>query len=98
MLQASDRLASRREPAVEDKSQASKVTFAWKNRNRWERLGPDSKICRCVCSWSVWNNICIGILREGSYSGEVIWIKQAHFHCKYAKELYCLAFGIAGES
>lgn len=36
MLQASDRLASRREPAMEDQSQASKVTFAWKNRNRWE--------------------------------------------------------------
>lgn len=44
MLQASDRLASRCEPATDDKSQASKVTFAWKNRNRWERLGPDSKI------------------------------------------------------
>lgn len=36
VLQASDKLASRCEPAMEDKSQASKVTFAWKNRNRWE--------------------------------------------------------------
>lgn len=36
MLQVSDRLASRCEPAVEDESQGSKVTFAWRNRNRWE--------------------------------------------------------------
>lgn len=61
-------------------------------------IRPDSKICLvCLFVVCVKEHLHRHFLRRQILS-EVIWINQAHFHCKYAKELYWLAFGIEGES